>query len=51
MHNFHFADDTNTDDYIPTGFFPKGEVEVELDTTGIKQASSCILNKVYKRCT
>lgn len=24
-------------DYIPTGFFPSGEVEVELDTKGIQQ--------------
>ena len=26
-----------TEDYIPTGFFKDGEVEVELDTEGIKQ--------------
>ncbi|XP_052798253.1 uncharacterized protein LOC128230214 isoform X2 [Mya arenaria] len=37
--------DTNTDDYIPTGFFPKGEVEVELDTTGIKQEHGYLVHR------
>ncbi|XP_060568962.1 uncharacterized protein LOC132727450 [Ruditapes philippinarum] len=34
-----------TDEYMPTGFFPSGEVEVELDTKGIKQEHGYLVHR------
>lgn len=33
-------------DYIPTGFFPSGEVEVELDTKGIQQEHGYLVHRL-----